>query len=95
MVLFDNIVEILALPDLDLRSRLFIDGLDPGSICAAFIYIDLLRLTVIPNGLLQEPLCSFDIALCCEKEVNGFTGFVNSPVEVPECRSRPFSSYSL
>jgi hypothetical protein len=82
VILLHNIVEVFALPDLNLRSRLIIDGLDPGSIGTTLIDVNLFRLTVIPNGFLQKPFCSFDVTLGSKNKINGLAIFVYSPIEV-------------
>ena len=51
MVLFNDVVEVFALPNFNTRSRFLVVGFDSSGVSTTLIYIDLERSTIVPNGL--------------------------------------------
>ena len=76
MVLFHDIVEILALPDGDGRLVSLVVPLDRGRVRATLIDGDLLREPLGTNGLTEECLGGGPIALRGEQKINGVALFV-------------------
>ena len=82
MVLFDDIVEILDLTNLDRCVPVIIDPIYSSFIGPTFVHRDLLRITIMAHRFFEEPLGCCFIALCRQKKVDGFTFLINGTIEI-------------
>ena len=74
MVLFDDVIEILDLTNLDGGAVLVIVALDRGFIGRTPIDGDLLRYTMTADRLGEKPLGCLLVTLLREEEINGLPG---------------------
>lgn len=82
MVLLDNVVEILTLPDRDgCRVSRIVVG-NRGRVTATLIHRHLLRESLSPNRLVEERLGRVPIATRRLQEVNGVTFLVHGAIQV-------------
>jgi hypothetical protein len=77
VILLDDIVEVLALPNRDRRVVPGVIAFDPRRVGAALVDRDGLRKTIALNGPSEKPLCGSPIALGGEQEVDGVALFVH------------------
>ena len=82
MILLDNVIEILALPDHDLRAVLPIVILDPGFVGAALVDVGDPGKPVILDGAREESTCGTTIAFGGEQEINGVSLFIHRAVPI-------------
>jgi hypothetical protein len=75
VILLDDIVEVLALPNRDRRAVLGAIAFDPRRVGAALVDRDGLRKTIALNGPSEKPLRGSPIALGGEQEVDGVALF--------------------
>jgi hypothetical protein len=83
MILFNEIVQILALTDFDFVAGFLLENLDSRGIGTAFIDRDLVRKTVLPYGFPEKAQRGFLIAVDGEQEIDGLACFVDGAVEIP------------
>lgn len=82
VVLLDDVVEVLALPNRDRRVMLGVVAFDAGGVGAALVNRDALRKAVVPDGPGEKPLRRRPITFGGEHEVHGVTGLVHRAIEV-------------
>ncbi len=83
MVLLDDVVEVLASPNLDVRSVVgVVASLDACLVGAALVDVDERRQAVLADGLLQEAACSIAISASGQEEVDGVAARVHGAVQV-------------
>src|SRR5437773_1007341 len=70
MVLFDDVVEVLRLAHLDVRTGVGLNALDGGCVGAALVNGDLLGHTVQTDGLFKKASCGCVISLGTKQEVD-------------------------
>jgi hypothetical protein len=83
VVLLDDVVQLLALPNHDLGAMLRIVVTDPGRVRAALVDVDGLGKTVVLNGALEKPAGSVTIPFGAEQEVDGVSLLVNGTIPIP------------
>ena len=84
VILLDQIVQILILPDHNGFFFWFIrtEHHQSGGVCAAFIDGDDFRFAVMPDGLTKEAQCSSGIPSGGQQEVDGLTRRIHRLVQV-------------
>jgi hypothetical protein len=82
MVLLDNVVEILVLPDCDGRFTFSIDRLQGGQIGTAFVHGDRLGGAVLVNRLLEVATRRSLVAMRPQKKIDGLSILVYSTIQV-------------
>jgi hypothetical protein len=80
MILFNDVVEILDMTDLDIRVLVGIVVDDRHRVGAAFVDRDLFRDTMTTDGLAQEAQRHFTIPLGCQQEAYRGAGFVDRAI---------------
>jgi hypothetical protein len=89
MILFNDVVEILDLADLDSRVMVGIVADDRRRVGAAFVDRDLLRNTMTTDGLAQEARRGFTIPSGCQQEVYRGAGLVDRTLQIFPCAFDP------
>ena len=82
MVLFDNIIQILHLPDGDGRAMLCVIAFDGGFLGVTAVNSDRLRDPVPADRLLQKPQGRLLIAVLGQQKVDGLTLLIDRPIEI-------------
>jgi hypothetical protein len=82
MILFDDVVQILDLADLDGRFPFSVDGLQGRQTGPAFIHGHGLGRAVAIDGLLEVAAGRFLVPLGSQQEVNRVAGLVDAAVEI-------------
>ena len=82
MILFDHVVQILDLPDLDGRFPCRVDGLQSRQIGSAFIHGHGLRRTIAIDGLLEVAARGSLVAMRPQQEIDRITGLVYCAIQV-------------
>ena len=82
VVLFHNVVEILALPNFDRFAGLAIVRLDGGGVGPTLVDVDFLRRTVIGNGLTKKAQGRLGITFRSQQKIDGVASLVYSTIEV-------------
>ena len=82
MVLLHDVIEVLALPDLDLGAGLFVVRLDARGVRAALVDVDLVWNAVALDRTPQKSQSRIGVSVRCEQEVDGISSLVDGPVQV-------------
>jgi hypothetical protein len=82
MILPDDVVRILELPDLDGHLPLSVDGPQRGQISPAFLHGHGLRRTVLIDGLLEVEVRGSLVAMRTQQEIDRIAGLVRCPIRV-------------
>ena len=85
VVLFHNVVEILALPNFDRFAGLAIVRRDGGGVGPTLVDVDFLRRTVIGNGLTKKAQGRLGITFRSQQKIDGVASLVYSTIEVFPC----------
>lgn len=82
MVLFDDVVQVLRLTHLDVRTGVGLNALDGGRVGTALVDSDLLGYTVQTDGLFGKASGSCVISLGAKQEVDRIAAAINGPVQI-------------
>ena len=82
VVLFDNIIKVFALPNLDISAFVVVVSFDPSGIGAALVDINFFGLGIASDSLAEKPQGCLPIALSCQQKVDRLALFVNGPIEI-------------
>ena len=82
MILFDDIVQILDLSNLDGRFPFSVDGLQGGQIGPTFIHGHGLRRAVTIDGLFKVAARCSLVTMGSKQEIDGLAGLVHSAIQV-------------
>ena len=82
MILFDDVVQILDLSDLDGCFPLSVDGLQGGQIGPAFIHGHGLRRAITIDGLFKVAARCSLVTMVSKQEIDGVADLVHCPVQV-------------
>jgi hypothetical protein len=80
MVLFDDVVQILVLADLDRRVALRVEGPKSGQIRTTFIDCDRLGFAVLIDRLLEVALGCSLVTVSTQQEIDRLAGLVNRAI---------------
>jgi hypothetical protein len=80
MVLFDDVVQILVLADLDRRVALRVEGPESGQIRTTFIDCDRLGFAVLIDRLLEVALGCSLVTVSTQQEIDRLAGLVNRAI---------------
>lgn len=89
VVLLDDVVHVLALPQFDIRPRVGIDAQDGGRVRAALIDGDLLGYTVQADGLFDKTSGGCVISLCAKQKVDRIAVAIDRSVQILPLASEP------
>jgi hypothetical protein len=82
MILFDDVVQILDLPDLDGRLLFSVDGLKGGQIGPVFIHGHGLRRAVPIDGFLEVAARSSLVVMRPQQKIHRIAGLVHCAIQV-------------
>ena len=83
VVLFDDVVQVLALPNRDLGAMLRIVVTDPSRVSAALVDVDDLGKAVVLDGAREEAPCRTTITFGGQQEVDGVPLLINRAIPIP------------
>src|SRR5580698_11074758 len=89
MILFNDVVKILDLADLDIGIMVGVVACDRRRVGTALVDRDLLRDTMTTDALAQEAQPRFTIPLGCQQEVHRGAGLVDRAIQVFPCAFDP------
>jgi hypothetical protein len=92
LILFNEVVKILDLADLDIRVTVGVVTEDRRLVAAAFVDRDLLRNAMTTDGLAQEAQRRFAIPIGCQHEANCGVGPVDRAIQIFPCAFDPSHS---
>ena len=82
VVLLNDVVEVLALPNRYRRVMLDIITFDAGGVGAALVDREGCGKRVVPDGTSEKPLCRSPIAFGGEQEVDGVARFIDRAIQI-------------
>src|SRR5579871_2299590 len=82
MILFDNVVKVLDLTDLDAGLSFGIVPFDRRGVGRTFVDRDLLRRAIPLDRLAQEPTRRLAMSFGGEQEINRGTSLIDGPIQV-------------
>lgn len=82
MILLDEIIQILALANLNGYLPTLINLIDSRFVRPTFVHRDLLGLAIVAHGLFEELSGCCLIALGCQQKVDRFASLIDCSIEI-------------